>query len=147
MAKPPIQQVVHWRDRFIARSEGISDAWEVGKAYGARVAEWILFVCLFANILEMFPLLPDWFGNAVLIVQAITLDIAGFGLTTMGEHARRQGNEKAARTARRMGWTLIGLMILTVGLVTVSVLIPPTKETIDTIEKGLILARVIVTVF
>jgi predicted nucleic acid-binding Zn-ribbon protein len=137
----------HWRDRFIAKSEIISDTFEVAKAYGARIAEWVLYGCLFANILEMFPLpFPNWFGDTVLAVQAITLDIAGFGLTTMGDHARRQGNEKAARTAQGMGWTLIGLMIVTVGLVTLSILIPDTKSFVDGTEKALILLRVVVTV-
>ena len=141
------QQETHWRDRLIERSEVISDTFEVTKAYGARFAEWVLYGCLFANILEMFPLpFPFWFGDAVLAVQAITLDVAGFGLTTMGDHARRQGNEKAANTARTMGWTLISLMILTVGLVTLSILIPSTKPFVDGTEKALILARVIVTV-
>lgn len=141
-------QEIHWRDRFIAKSEVISDTFEVAKAYGARFAEWVLYGCLFANILEMFPLnFPGWFGNTVLAVQAITLDVAGFGLTTMGDHARRQGNEKAASTAQKMGWTLIGLMILTVGLVTLSVLIPATKDFVSGADKALILARVVVTVF
>lgn len=150
MTTQPIQpqQEIHWRDRFIAKSEVISDTFEVAKAYGARFAEWVLYGCLFANILEMFPLnFPGWFGNSVLAVQAITLDIAGFGLTTMGDHARRQGNEKAANTAQNMGWTLIGLMILTVGLVTLSVLIPTTKDFVNNADKALILARVVVTVF
>lgn len=141
------QQSEHWRDRLIAKSEAISDAWEVGKAYAARIAEWILFICLIANLLEMFPIVPPWLGSVVLIVQSITLDVAGFGLKTMGDHARRRGNEQAANAASRMGWTLIGLMIVTVSLVTLSVLIPQTKDIVDWIEKALILARVAVTVF
>lgn len=144
---PPQQKTIHWRDRSIAKSEAISDAWEVVKAYAARAAEWILFGCLFANILEMFPLpFPGWFGNTVLAVQAVTLDVAGFGLATMADHARRQGNERAANTARRMGWTLISLMILTVGLVTLPVLISSTREFVTGAEKALLLARVIITV-
>jgi predicted nucleic acid-binding Zn-ribbon protein len=141
-----MQQLQHWRDTAIQKSEVISDAWEVAKAYAARVAEWILFFCLIANILEIFPIFPDWFGNIVLIIQSITLDIAGFGLATMGDHARRCGNEKAAITASKMGWWLIGLMILTVSLVTISLLFPTTVAYVDWIEKALILARVIVTV-
>ncbi len=140
------QETLHGRDRLIARSEVISDALEVAKAYAARFAEWVLILCLIANLVEMFPFFADGFGNAVLVVQAITLDIAGFGLTTMGTHARRCGDERAARTAGRMGWTLILLMILTVGLVTLSLLVPATRPVVDITEKALILARVVVTV-
>lgn len=140
---------IHWKDRAIEASEGISDGFEVLKAYGARIAEWILFFCLIANIIEIFPL-PEpgatVFGNIVLGIQSVTLDIAGFGLATMADHARRRGDEKAANKASVMGWTLISLMIVTVGLVTLSLILPTTKPTIDTIEKVLILARVIVTV-
>ncbi len=146
---PPQQQArqeIHWRDRLIVRSEAISDGWEVAKAYAARAAEIILFVCMIANLLEMFPILPVWFGNVVLIIQSITLDVAGFGLKTMGDHARRHGKEKAAHTAESMGWALISLMIVTVSLVTLSILIPSTAPYVDWIEKALILVRVAVTV-
>lgn len=139
----------HWRDRAIEASEAISDGFEVLKAYGARVAEWILFFCLIANIIELFPLPEPFasvFGNIVLGIQAVTLDIAGFGLATMGDHARRRGDSQAARKASTMGWTLISLMMVTVGLVTLTLIVPATKPTIDTIEKALVLARVIMTV-
>ncbi len=140
---------VHWRDRAIEVSEAISDAFEVLKAYGARIAEWILFFCLIANILEIFPLPEPFasvFGNIVLGVQSVTLDIAGFGLASMGDHARRRGDLSAAKKAGVMSWTLISVMILTVGLVTLSIIVPATKADVDIIEKVLILVRVIVTV-
>jgi predicted nucleic acid-binding Zn-ribbon protein len=143
------QQETHWRDRAINASEAISDGFEVLKAYGARIAEWVLFFCLIANIIEIFPLPEPFasvFGNLVLGVQSVTLDIAGFGLATMGDHARRRGDEKAAKKASGMGWTLIGVMILTVALVTLGVLVPVTKPYVDVTEKVLILVRVVVTV-
>lgn len=139
----------HWRDRAITASEVISDAFEVLKAWGARIAEWVLWFCLIANIIEIFPLPATFaavFGGVVLGTQSVTLDIAGFGLTTMGDHARRRGDIASAKKATAMGWTLIGLMIVTVGLVTTSLLITQTKPIIDMIDKALILARVIVTV-
>lgn len=140
---------IHWRDRAIATSEAISDGFEVLKAYGARIAEWILFFCLIANIIEIFPL-PEpsasIFGNIILGIQAVTLDVAGFGLTTMGDHARRRGDMAAAKKAGAMGWTLISVMILTVSLVTLGLLVPSTKPYVDGTEKALILVRVIVTV-
>lgn len=143
------QQGIHWKDRAIAKAEGISDGFEVLKAYGAHIAEWILFFCLIANIIEIFQLPEPFatiFGNIVLGIQSVTLDIAGFGLATMGEHARRRGDAQAASKASTMGWMLICLMIVTVGLVTLSLIIPTTKPTVDIIEKVLVLARVIVTV-
>ena len=136
-----------WKDRAIERSKAISEAWAVAIAYAARIAQIILFICLIANLLEMFSVLPSWLGNAVLIVQAITLDVAGFGLTTMGKHAQQQGNDGAARKAGTMGWTLISLMIMTVTLVTLPLLFPETKAAVDWIDKVLILARVVITVF
>lgn len=140
---------VHWRDRAINASEGISDAFEVLKTYGARLADWILFFCLIGDILEIFPLPEPFattFGNVVLGSQVITLDIAGFGLASMGDHAERRGDRKSARKARVMGWVLIGIMIGTVGLVTTAILIPQTKDIVDGINKGLMLVRVGVTV-
>lgn len=140
---------MHWRDRAIEASEAISDGFEVLKAYGARIAEWVLFFCLVANILEIFPLPEPFasvFGNIVLGIQSVTLDIAGFGLASMGDHARRREDLAAARKAGTMGWTLIGVMILTVSLVTLAIIVPGTKPTVDIIEKVLILVRVIVTV-
>jgi hypothetical protein len=140
---------VHWRDRAIGASEGISDAFEVLKTYGARLADWILFFCLIGDILEIFPLPEPFattFGNIVLGAQVITLDIAGFGLTSMGDHAERRGDSKSARKARVMGWTLISIMIGTVALVTTAILIPQTKDVVDDINKALMLVRVGVTV-
>src|SRR5579862_1251160 len=104
------QQGMHWRDRAIHAAERISDGFEVAKAWGARIAEWILFFCLVGNIIEIFPMPHDFaqtFGNIVLGVQVVTLDIAGFGLATMGDHARRRGDERAAKQASTMGWSLI----------------------------------------
>lgn len=144
-----LTQDISWWDHAIKKSEMISNGFEVFKAWLARFAEWILFFCLIANIIEIFPL-PDpfasYFGNIVLGVQVVTLDVAGFGLASMGASAARRGDIDSAKKASRMGWTLIGIMMLTVGLVAVSVIAPTTKSDIDVIQKGLMLARVLVTV-
>jgi peptidoglycan hydrolase CwlO-like protein len=137
----------HWRDRAIERSEIVSDALEVAKAWGAHAAEWILFGCLIANLLELFPFFPDRLATAVMIVQSITLDVAGFGLTSMGSSARRRGDSRAANTASVMGWTLIALMVVTVTLVSLPKLIPTTADIVHWAEIALILVRIIVTVF
>jgi hypothetical protein len=141
-------RLIHWRDRAIQRSEGISDAWEVVKAYSARFAEWILFACMVANIIQMLPgvkVLP-WVEATVMGIQVVTLDVAGFGLASMGAAARRAGNNAVATTAEKTGKWLIALMIVTLLVVAIGVLFPTTKGVIDYIEKGLILVRVVMTV-
>ena len=136
-----------WKHTAIERSKVITEAWAVAIAYAGRAAQIVLFICLIFNLLEVFSILPFWFANGVLIAQSIILDVAGFGLTTMGKHAQQKGNEGAARKAGLMGWTLIGLMIVTVTLVTLPLLFPETKDAVSWIDKVLILARVVITVF
>lgn len=141
-------QPQHWRDIAIAHSEIISDAWEVTKAYSARLAEWVLFLCMIFNIVEILPEvhLPSAISSAVLATQAVTLDIAGFGLASMADHARRCGNTKAAKRAAVTGYSLITIMLITLGVVTVGMLWPETKDVIIVLEKLLILIRVLMTV-
>ncbi len=69
----------HWRDVAIQKSEVISDAWEVTKSWAARIAEWILFLCMIINILEILPdlHLPVAVSSATLATQVAALDIAG----------------------------------------------------------------------
>jgi transposase len=141
------QREEHWYDTAIERAKVVSEALEVVKTWGAYIAEWILLICLIMNIVQMFPIVPEVIGNIVLIIQAISLDIAGFGLTSMGAHARRNGSHSAARKATGMGFALIGLMILTVILVTLPFIWPSTKNFVTGADKVMILLRVIVTVF
>jgi hypothetical protein len=147
---PAGQQQPHisWKDRAIAKSEVITDAWEVTKAYAGRIAEWVLFGCMVANIIEILPGVTLWpfVSSLVLGTQAITLDIAGFGLASMADHARRQGDEQAAQQAELTGHFLIGLMLVTLLLVSVGILFPVLKPYTDMGEKGLILLRVVMTV-
>ncbi len=138
----------HWRDLAIAKSEIISDAWEVTKAYAARLAEWVLFLCMVANIVEILPgvSIPGAVSSAVLGIQAVTLDIAGFGLASMSEHAKRCGNLAAARKGSITGYCLIGLMLLTLLVVSIGHLWPVTLPVVAIIEKILLLVRVLMTV-
>src|SRR6266496_5968998 len=137
-----------WRDSAIAKSEIITDAWEVTKSYTGRLAEWILFLCMIFCIIEILPgvTFPTWASNVVLGVQAVMLDIGGFGLSSMADHARTNGDERAARKADKTGKFLIGIVILTLALITVGLLYPPAKEYTDGAEKVLILVRVVMTV-
>jgi hypothetical protein len=143
-----MQTQKHWKDSAMAGSQVITDAWDVTKAILGRLAEWVLFVCMVMNIIEILPgvVLAPLVSNLVLSVQAITLDVAGFGLASMADHARDMGDEQAARTGKRTGWFLIGLMIVTLLLVSIGLLWPVVKQYTDPAEKVLILARVIMTV-
>jgi hypothetical protein len=137
-----------WKDRAMTGSEVITDLWDVTKAILARLAEWVLFACMVMNIIEILPgvILAPLVSNLVLSVQAVTLDVAGFGLASMADHARDSGDLAAARTGKRTGWFLIGLMIVTLLLVSIGLLWPVTQPFTAPAEKGLILARVIMTV-
>jgi len=139
-------QQPHWKEAALAKSEAISDAWEVTKVYAGRLAEWVLFGCMIANIVQVVLPVPASLANSILGVQAVTLDIAGFGLASMASEARRQGHEQAATQARVTAVLLIGLMILTLLLVTIGVLWPVAKPWTDLAEKVLLVGRVVMTV-
>ena len=115
-----------WRDTAIERSEGITDAWEVTKTYAGRLAEWILFLCMIANIIEMLPgvALAAWLTNTIMGVQVVMLDVGGFSLASMGDQARENGDERAANKSRATGYLLIAIMIITLLLVSVGILWP-----------------------
>jgi hypothetical protein len=139
---------MNWKDAALAKAEAITDAWEVVKAYAGRAAEWVLFVCMIVNIIEMLPgvLVAQWVLNLVLGVQVVMLDIGGMSLSSMALHAKERGDEAAAKSAGITSKFLIGLMIVTLLLVAAGVLFPSVKPTTDLAEKGLILVRVIMTV-
>jgi uncharacterized membrane protein YkvA (DUF1232 family) len=146
-------QEPHWRDQLIAKSEAISDAWQVALAYAGRSAEIILFLCMFINIVEMVPTIHVWEGlsNGTLIVQMITLDVAGFGLSSMAKHVRLSGDEETAKKAEDVGRILIGIMVISLINVTIKLLFGPFVPGLSTIlgyvDDVLILARVVATVF
>ena len=137
-----------WRESAMARSEIITDAWEVTKTYAGRIAEWVLFGCMIMNIIEILPGVTLWpaLSNVVLGTQVVMLDVGGFSLASMGDHARQQGDERAARRASLTGGFLIAIMILTLLLVSIGLLWPSATSYTNVAEKGLILVRVIMTV-
>src|SRR6266496_4878660 len=108
-----------WRETAIERSEGITDAWEVTKTYAGRLAEWVLFLCMIANIIEMLPgvALSGWISNTIMGIQVVMLDVGGFSLASMADQARENGDEQAANRARATGYLLIAIMIVTLLLV------------------------------
>ncbi len=145
---PQPRSAANWRDAAIAKSEIITDAWEVTKTYAGRIAEWVLFLCMIANIIEILPGVALWsaLSNIVLGVQVVMLDIGGFSLASMADHARSQGDERAAKRASVTGGFLIGIMIVTLLLVSIGLLWHEAKHYTDIAEKGLILVRVVMTV-
>lgn len=149
LAQQSSPQKAHWKDTAIAKSVGITDAWEVTKIYTGRLAEWILFACMIVNIIGILPgvHLSLIFTNVVMGVQVVTLDIAGFGLATMAQNARRHGAEKAANLGRNTAYTLIAIMMLTLILFTLGLMVPSFKPETDIAENVLILVRVGLIVF
>lgn len=142
------KNTLHWKDAALAKAEAITDAWEVSKAYAGRAAEWVLFLCMIVNIIEMLPgvHMAGWLVNSVLSVQVVMLDIGGMSLASMATHAKEQGDGAAAKKAGSTSLFLIVLMIVTLLLVSVGVLFPAMKQYTDMGEKGLILVRVVMTV-
>jgi hypothetical protein len=138
----------HWKDAALQKAEVITDTWEVVKAYAGRAAEWVLFLCMIVNIVEMLPgvNLPATMTNTVLGIQVVMLDIGGMSLSTMAAHIRALGDAEAAKKASITSTFLIGLMIVTLLLVTIGLLFPLVKPYTDIAEKGLILIRVVMTV-
>jgi hypothetical protein len=151
MTTAPQQQprsAASWRETALAKSEIITDAWEVTKTYAGRLAEWVLFGCMVMDIIEILPGVTLWpsVSNIVLGTQVVMLDVGGFSLASMGDQARQQGDERAARRASLTGAFLIGIMILTLLLVSIGLLWPFARIYTNMAEKGLILVRVMMTV-
>src|SRR6266702_4893107 len=138
----------HWKERALEHAEAITDSWEVTKAYAGRLAEWILFLCMIFCIVEILPgvTLYPWLSNTILGIQAVTLDVGGFALSSMADHARLSGDITSAKKADTTGKFLIGIVILTLTLITIGLLYAPAKQYTDGAEKLLILVRVVMTV-
>src|SRR5260370_24783598 len=90
------------------------------------------------NIIEILPGVTLWpaLSNIVLGTQVVMLDVGGFSLASMGDHARQQGDAQAARRASITGAFLIGIMILTLLLVSIGLLWPVTIPHTNHARKG-----------
>src|SRR5260370_26579959 len=99
----------------MARSEIITDAWEVTKTYAGRIAEWVLFACMIMNIIEILPGVTLWpaLSNIVLGTQVVMLDVGGVLPDSMRDHARQHGDAQAPRRPSVTAPSLPRIMILT----------------------------------
>jgi len=138
------QPTTNWKDRAIQKAESITDAWDVFKNYAGRFADWILFGCMIINIIEMLGFRPEPLVNVTLGVQVVTLDVAGFGLSSMAEHAIRMGN-KGGQMARWVSYFLITLTIITLVNVQVGNMFRDAQWT-GAVDNTLILIRIGMTV-
>src|SRR5947209_19572988 len=92
-----IIQQQSWRDRAIERSRVLTDGFEVALTWSGAVADWILFLCLVANIVEVLAKLGGTpFSNIVMGTQSVLLDIGGFALLTLAVHAHQRQARRPA---------------------------------------------------
>src|SRR5690348_16365782 len=114
------QTLQSWRDRSIERSRVLTDAFEVGLNWAGAGADWILFLCLVANIVEVLAKLGGTpFSNIVMGTQSILLDIGGFALPTMAVHAHQRQARRTRNSAAFVGALLMLVTLATVVLLTV----------------------------
>jgi hypothetical protein len=105
------------------------------------------------SLVEMIPsiTLNDTFTGTVFVIQMITLDVAGFGLTSLAKAVKRAGDEETANTASTVGLLLIGIMVVSMLSGGIDRLfgakIPAVKEWMLYVDDFLILVRVGMTVF
>ncbi len=97
-----------WKNIAVQRSEVITDTWDVIKVYLGRGAVVILFICMIGDVIQVLPggLLQQWIISTILGVQIVTIDVAGFGLQSIAENARLNGDEKGYRKAMHTSYAL-----------------------------------------
>lgn len=151
------------KDELISKTGEIADAFSVFIAAGGNVAVWVLFVCMIANIIDAAVNFPTVVSVAIMVIQAVVLDIAGFGLQTIAKRLLKVNDMEVQEAARKgksfAGW-LIFVMIVTMILITSKTLAPVVvplftqnshlvstiQNNIDIIDKVLVLARIGFTV-
>lgn len=148
---PPNTQIAStiqsWRDRAIERSRVLTDAFEVGLTWAGGLADWILFLCLVCNIVEVLAhLAGSAFSNIVMGTQSVLLDIGGFALLTMAVHAHQRAAKRTRNSAAFVGTLLMLVTLATVVLMTVGNLWPKAADQVQGINQGLILARIGMTI-
>src|SRR5579859_1312139 len=136
-----------WRDRSIERSRVLTDGFEVALTWAGGLADWILFLCLVSNIVEVLAHLAGTpFSNIVMGTQSILLDIGGFALLTMAVHAHQRGERHTRNSAAFIGGLLMAVTLATVVLITVGNLWPKAADQVQNINQALILARIGMTI-
>jgi hypothetical protein len=101
------------------RAEGLTDIWDVFKAWMGRAAEIVLTLCMFAQLIGMLPGVsyPGPTNSIILGVELIMLDFGAFALAPLAEHARNIGQDDAAIKAEAMATWLIRLVMTTIIIV------------------------------
>src|SRR5579859_2039935 len=121
--------VQSWRDRAIERSRVLTDAFEVALTWAGGLADWILFLCLVSNIVEVLAhLAGSAFSNIVMGTQSVLLDIGGFALLTLAVHAHQRQARRTRNSAAFVGGLLMLVTLATVVLITVGNLWPKAAE-------------------
>src|SRR5579859_6082200 len=109
-----------WRDRSIERSRVLTDGFEVALTWAGGLADWILFICLVCNIVEVLAKLGGTaFSNIVMGTQSVLLDIGGFALLTLAVHAHQRQARRTRNSAATVGGLLMLITLATVVLITV----------------------------
>jgi hypothetical protein len=103
------------------RAEGLTDIWDVFKAWMGRAAEIVLTLCMFGQLIGMLPGVsyPGPTNSIILGVELIMLDFGAFALAPLAEHARNIGQDEAAIRAEAMATWLIRLVMTTIIIVIV----------------------------
>jgi len=119
----------------------------VALTWAGGLADWILFLCLVSNIVEVLAHLAGTpFSNIVMGTQSILLDIGGFALLTMAVHAHQRGERRTRNSAAFVGGLLMLVTLATVVLITVGNLWPKAADQVQNINQALILARIGMTI-
>ena len=108
------------RHHFL-QSTYIGIVWDWFLVLTAKLADpFLLLSILYAGFKVTNPDLAShvWSGidAGVNIGQNIALDAAGFGLLAMATQAEKDGNGKGATQARGIGYTLLAMMVVNMGL-------------------------------
>lgn len=143
-------QKVHWKDRAIQGSGVINDLWDIFISYMSRLSVWILFSCMVLTIVSMLVNLPLVAQNAALIVEIVTLDIAGFGLSTISDLILKKSHDdheiKIADNGKKLATTLITISITTLVLAGVKTFYPQIASYVEYADETLVLTRLVLIV-
>lgn len=147
------------KDELIRKTGSIADAFSVFIAAGGNIAVWILFACMIVSIVNAAVEFPAAISLTIMLVQAVVLDIAGFGLQTIAKRLLKVNDvevRRAATEGKRLAGLLITMMIVTIVLVSGKTIAPAVftdhnlvakiQQYIDITDKVLILARIGLTV-
>ena len=106
---------------ILQHSTWLGHTWDWWLEFSATAAEPLLYTSMiYAGLKLADPSLADRIPTTVdagiNIGYLIGLDAAGFGLMAKAQTAQAQGNEHGAASARRLGYTMLGVMILNLAL-------------------------------